>query len=341
MPDPTILSWIIIVVLIAFHFFFSGAETSFACCNKFKMQVKAEEGSKSAKVLLKIVDKYDRALTIILIGNNAVAIALSAVSTVLFLSFFKSAGVEETTISLISSIVMTFIVYIIGDTLPKTIARAIPDTLSLVFAIPVYVLMIVFFPITIVFEGGVKLTSKLFKLKNEEEFTEEDLIDEIEKASEEEMIDEEQAEIVQSTMDFLDTNVKEVLTPRKAIFALNIRDLTNESLQKVIINTNYSRIPIYDKVFDNIIGVLNVKIYFEEYEKDPHVSLRSILQKPYFVNNKIMIDDLFQGFKKRHTHIAIVRDQRNTVVGMVTMEDVLEEIVSDISEPASQKRRKV
>ena len=339
MPDPAI-SWIIIVILIAFHFFFSGSETSFACCNKFKMQVKAEEGSKTAKVLLKIIDKYDRALTIILIGNNIVAIALSAVSTMLFLSYFGSAGIAETTISLISSIVMTFIVYIVGDTLPKTIARAIPDTLSLVFTFPIYFLMIIFWPITLIFEGGVKLTSKIFRLKDEEEFTEEDLIDEIEKASEEEMIDEEQAEIVQSTMDYLDTSVREVLTPRSAIFAINMRDLTNESLQNIISNTNYSRIPVYDKVFDNIIGVLNVKIYFEEYMKDPHVSLRSILQKPYFVSNRIMIDDLFKGFRKHRTHIALVRDNRNKIIGMVTMEDILEEIVSDISEPATQKRRK-
>ena len=341
MPDPSpSYLWIIIIILIAFHFFFSGAETSFACCNKFKMQVKADEGSRTAKVLLKIIDKYDRALTIILIGNNVVAIALSAVSTILFLSYLGNTGIVETTISLISSITMTFIVYIVGDTLPKTIARAIPDTLSIVFAYPIYVLMIVFFPITVVFEGGVKLTAKLFRLKDEEEFTEEDLIDELEKASEEEMIDEEQAEIVQSTMDYLDTNVKEVLTPRQAIFALNIRELNHESLQKIIINTNYSRIPVYDKVFDNMIGVLNVKIYFEEYEKDPHLSIRSILQKPYFVNTKIMIDDLFNGFRKHHTHIALVRDNHNKIVGMVTMEDILEEIVSDISEPATQKRRK-
>ena len=339
MPDPAI-SWIIIVILIALHFFFSGAETSFACCNRFKMQVKADEGSKAAKTLLKIIDKYDRALTIILIGNNIVAIAISAISTVLFLRYLGSTGLVETTISLISSIVMTFIVYVVGDTLPKTIARAIPDTLSLIFSYPIFVLMIIFFPITILFEGGVKLTAKFFRLKNEEDFTEDDLIDEIEKASEEEYIDEDTAEIVQSTMDFLDTSVKEVLTPRENIFALNIRDLTNESLQKVIVNTNYSRIPIYDKVFDNMIGVLNVKIYFEEVIKDPHISIRSILQKPYFVNNKIMIDDLFHGFRKHRTHIALVRDSHNKIVGMVTMEDILEEIVSDISEPATQKRRK-
>ena len=339
MPDPYI-SWIIIAVLIVLHFFFSGAETSFACCNKFKMQVKADEGSRTAKTLLKIIDKYDRALTIILIGNNIVAIAISAISTVLFLGYFGSTGLPETTISLICSIIMTFAIYIIGDTLPKTIARAIPDTFSLIFTYPTYFLMIILFPITIIFEGFANLLAKIFRLKEEEEFTEEDLIDEIEKASEEEMIDEEQAEIVQSTMDYLDTNVKEVLTPASAIYALNIRDLTHESLQKIIVNTNYSRIPIYDKVFDNMIGILNVKIYFEEFVKDPHVSIRSILQKPYFVNTKIMIDDLFHGFRKHRTHIALVRDNHNKIIGMVTMEDILEEIVSDISEPSSQKRRK-
>lgn len=304
------------------------------------MQVDVDEGSKISKILLKIVDKYDRALTIILIGNNVVAIAISAISTLLFLSYFGSTGLAESTISLISSIVMTFIVYIFGDTLAKTIARAIPDTLSKIFAVPIYVLMIVFFPITIIFEGGVKLTSKLFKLKDEEEFTEADLLDELEKASEDNMIDEEQAEIVQSTMDFLDTDVKEVLTPRNAIFAINIRDLTNDYLQELITKTNYSRIPVYDKVFDNMIGVLNVKIYFEEFIKDPHVSIRSILQQPYFVSTKFKIDDLFYGFRKHRTHIALVRDNHNKIVGMVTMEDILEEIVSDISEPATQKRRK-
>lgn len=339
MPDPNI-SWIIIIILVLLHFFFAGAETAFACCNKFKMQIKADEGSKTAKTLLKILDKYDRALTVVLIGNNIVAIAISAVSTVLFLSYFESTGLEEYTISLISSIIMTFIVYLVGDTLPKTIARAIPDTLSLIFTYPTYFLMILFLPITLLFEGFVKLFEKIFKVKSEEEFTEADLENVIEKASEEEMIDEDQAEIVQSTIEYLDTNVKEVLTPRNRIYALNIRDLTNQKLQEIIIKTNYSRIPVYDKVFDNIIGILHVKIYFEEYEKDPHLSIRSVLQRPYFVNTKIMIDDLFHGFRKNRTHIAIVRDNHNKIVGMVTMEDILEEIVSDISEPASQKRRK-
>ena len=200
--------------------------------------------------------------------------------------------------------------------------------------------MIIFFPISILFEGVVKLFEKIFHIKGEETFTEDDLENEIDKATENETIDEDQAEIIQSTIDFLDTSVKDVLTPRNKIFALNIKDLNHEKLQEIILNTNYSRIPIYDKVFDNMIGVLLVKIYFEEYEKDPHLNIRSILQKPYFVTKQIMIDDLFYGFRKHRTHIALVRDNHQKIVGMVTMEDILEEIVSDIAEPVSQKRKK-
>ena len=339
MPDPAI-SWIIIIILLVLHFFFSGAETAFACCNKFKMQIRADEGSKTAKTLLKILDKYDRALTVVLIGNNIVAIAISAISTVLFLNYFKNSGISDDTVSLICSIIMTFVVYLLGDTLPKTIARVIPDTMSLIFTFPTYVLMILFYPITLLFELFVKLFEKIFKIKEKQDFTEEDLETVIEKASEEEMIDEEQAEIMQSTIEFLDTNVKEVLTPRSKMFALNIHDLNHEKLQQILTTTNYSRIPVFDKVFDNIIGVLHVKIYFEEYEKDPHLAIRSVLQRPYFVSNKIMIDDLFNGFKKHRTHIALVRDNHNKIVGMVTMEDILEEIVSDIPEPNSLRRRK-
>ena len=200
--------------------------------------------------------------------------------------------------------------------------------------------MILLFPITYLFDLGMRGMEKLFKIKPEDTITEEEFSDVIEKASEEEMIDEDQAEIVQSTLDFLDTNVKQVLTPREKMFVLNLKDLTNDKLQEIISKTNFSRIPIYDKVFDNIVGVLVVKIYLEEYAKDKHVSIRSILQRPYFVSNSIMIDDLFKGFKKHHTHIAIVRNKNNKVVGMVTMEDILEEIVSDISEPNMIRRKK-
>ena len=334
------LSWVIISICVLAHFFFSAGETALACANRFKMQVEADDGKKSARLVLHVCEKYDRALITVLIGSNIVAIVASAVSTILFYNMFSSSGLVNDTISLISSIVISLLIYIIGDALPKTIARSIPDTLSKAFVYPIYWLMIILFPITFIFDMLAKLIEKIFRVKDENTFDEEDFENVVENASDEGVIEEEQGDIIQSALEFADTNVKEVLTPRNKIFALNIRDLDKEKLHKIILETKFSRIPIYDGNLDNMIGVLHIKTYISAYLRNPNISIRRKLQKPYFVSSKIMIDDLFNGFKKHHTHIALVRDMNKKIIGMVTMDDVLEELVSDISEPARVKGRK-
>ena len=332
------LSWVIIGICVLAHFFFSAGETALACANRFKMQVEADEGKKSAKLVLKVQEKYDRALITVLIGSNIVSILASAICTVLFYNLFTSMTSEV--ISLLASITIALLIYILGDALPKTIARSIPDTLSKILVYPTFALMMVLFPVTLLFEQITKGIEKAFKVKEETTFDEEDFENVVEKVSDEGILEEEQSDIIQSALDFADTNVKEVLTPRNKIFALNIRELDKEKLHEIIIKTNYSRIPIYDGSIDNIIGVLVIKAYLSAYLRNPNVSIRSKLQKPYFVSSNIMIDDLFNGFKKHHTHIAIVRDKKQQVVGMVTMDDVLEELVDGIREPNSVKGTK-
>ena len=329
------LSWVIIIVCVLAHFFFSAGETALACANRFKMQVEADEGKKSAKLVLKVQEKYDRALITVLIGSNIVSIAASVICTALFTRIFTD--YTSDLIAFLASLTISLLIYIFGDALPKTIARSIPDTISKVFVYPVFGLMMLVYPITLLFELLTKGIEKAFKVKEEVEFDEEDFENVVEKVSDEGILEEEQSDIIQSALDFADTNVKEVLTPKNKIFALNIRELDKEKLHQIIINTNYSRIPIYDGNIDNIIGVLHIKTYLSAYLRNPNVSIRSKLQKPYFVSSNIMIDDLFNGFKKHHTHIAIVRDKNKCVIGMVTMDDVLEELVSDISEPTSTK----
>ena len=340
MDVPVPLSWVIISVCVLAHFFFSAAETALACANRFKMQLEADDGKKTARLVLHVCEKYDRALITVLIGSNVVAILASAISTILFYNLLSSSGLVNDTISLISSIVISLLIYIIGDALPKTIARSIPDTISKLFIYPIYWLMLLVFPISFVFEKLTKLIEKIFKVKDENAFDEEDFENVVEKVSDEGIIEEEQGDIIQSALDFADTNVKEVLTPRSKIFALDIRSLDKEKLHKIILDTNYSRIPIYDGNIDNIIGVLHIKTYISAYLRNPNISIRRKLQKPYFVSSNIMIDDLFNGFKKHHTHIAVVRDKNKKVIGMVTMDDVLEELVSDISEPSLVKGRR-
>ena len=246
----------------------------------------------------------------------------------------------DETISLISSIIISLLIYIIGDALPKTIARSIPDTVSKLFVYPIYWLMLLLFPITWAFDKLTKLIEHIFRVKEETQFDEEDFENVVEKISDEGVLEEEQSDIIQSALDFADTNVKEVLTPRNKIYALNIKEIDREKLHQIILETNYSRIPVYDEEFDNMIGVLHIKTYLSAYLRNPNVSIRRKLQKPYFVSSNIMIDDLFNGFKKHHTHIALVRDKNKKIIGMVTMEDVLEELVSDISEPSHVKGKK-
>ncbi len=297
------------------------------------MQVEADEGKKTSKLIVKVSEKFDRALTTILVGNNIVAVAISSISTILFFNYLKGTGLSDYA-SLISSIIMTLIVYIFGDTLPKTIARAIPDTMSKIVIYPIYGLMIIFTPITIIFEGMVKLFEIIFKNKGEEDFTSEDLEKVLEQGEEEGVLEGDQVDIIQSAIEFADTRAKDVLTRRNKIFALDINNLTNEKLNEVINSTNYSRIPLYDGELDNYVGVLHVKTYIKEYLANPSINIKDIVQTPYIVPNKIMLVDLLEGFKERHTHLAMVENKDHHIIGMVTMEDVLEELVENISEPS-------
>ena len=338
MDDP--ISWLIIGICIIISFFSSTCETAIGLVNRFKLQVKADDGKKTAKILLKICDHYDRTISTVLITHNVSAIVMSTVATVMFYSAFVGKPELDPYVPLISSIAVTFVIYILGDILPKTIARKIPDTISMIFAWPLYIILIILTPISIIFEMFAKLIDKIFKTSQDEEFTEEDFETIVEQTTDEGILEEEQGDIIQSALEFEDTNVKEVLTPREKMFALDIRGLTHEKLQQILLETNYSRIPIYEKEFDNFIGVLLIKTYIKQYIDSPNTPIRKMVQKPYFVSSKIMIDDLFNGFKKHHSHLAIVRNKDKKVIGMVTMEDVLEEIVEGISEPNALKVRK-
>ena len=341
MDDPiSWVKWLILGICILVSFFSSTCETAIGLVNRFKFQVKADNGSRTAKIVLKICDHYDRTISTVLITHNVAAIVMSTITTIMFYFFFKEYTGLEPYIPLLASIAVTFVVYILGDILPKTIAKKIPDTISTVFAWPLYIILILFTPISILFELFAKAIDKLFKTSQEEEFTEEDFEDAVEQTTDQGILEEEQGDIIQSALEFEDTNVKEVFTPKEKMFALDIRELDHQKLQKILLETNYSRIPIYDREFDNFIGVLHVKTYTEKYLENPNMSIRRMLQKPYFVSSRIMIDDLFNGFRKHKTHLAIVRNADKKVIGMVTMEDVLEEIVEGISEPNTLKVRK-
>lgn len=331
--DP--LSWLylgIILLLVVLSAFFSSTETSFACLNQFKLRVAADNGSKTAKLILKTYEKFEKTLIMSLVGYNICSVVISTISAFLFFTIFKNSGIDNTVISIISSAVMSIIVYLFSDMIPKMIARAMPNTVARNNVYIAQGFTYLFYPLILLFGCITKLVNRIFKTGEAMSLTEEDFTNVVEELEEHEMIEDHESDIIYASLEFTDTSVKEVFTPSKNISFLDIKNLSKEEIKNKVLDTKFSRIPVCYGSLDKIIGILHVKTYIKNYLRNPDISITSILKKPYFVSPSIKMDDMIDGFKKHHTHIALVKYQDH-VVGLITMEDVLEELVGKIAEP--------
>lgn len=334
MDDP--LSWlyilyiVIIVILIIFSAFCSSTETAYACLNKFKIRVQADAGNKKAKLILKTYERFDRTLIMSLLGYNISSVVVSTLSAILFFKIFEAIQ-NETLISLISTAIMTLIVYIFCDMVPKMIARAMPERVA---SNNVYIangLYYILYPLIYIFSLLTNGVTKLFKTKQDHVMTEEDFTNVVEDLEKKDLIEDNESDIIYASLDFTDTSVKEVLTKRNKIFYIDIKGLSKDKLNDLILSTQFTRIPVCYGSLDKIIGILHVKSYIQKYLENPNFPVLNTLQKPYYVSTKIKMDDMLEGFKIHHTHIAIVKND-DKVVGLITMEDVLEELVGKIAE---------
>ncbi|MBO4737520.1 MAG: DUF21 domain-containing protein [Bacilli bacterium] len=305
-------------------------ETAFSCLNKYRFQVKKDHGSRTAKAVLFIAERFDTTLVVVLIGTNAASVILSVVSTILFTQrLFPT--LDPSVAGLISTIVMTIILYLFGETIPKQIGKKIPNKVASIAVYPLLVFYFLIWPIAMVFTGISWLAKKLFPTKEEPEVTEEDFTSAIELKEEEGLIEENESDVIINSIDFSDTAVKEVLTPRRKMFTIDLSGLTNEDIAKIVCETQYSRIPVYEGEINDIKGVLIVKKFLSMYLKKKNFDINKALEKPYIVAPNVKIDDLTDGFRTNHTQSALVyKDDR--LVGLVTMEDVLEELVGPIGE---------
>ena len=316
---------VVIVILLFVTAWFSGCETAISSCNQFKFRVLANDGNKTAKYATKIIDKFDNNVISVLIGYNISSTVMSTLATVMFVAFLPSELVN-----LVSTIVIAVLCYVFSDTLPKIVARAAPDTYLKISVYPMIFFYYLFWPLIQLFALISKGVKKLFKVKEDISFTEEDFSNTVDSFEDEGYLEEEESDVIQNALEFDDITVKECFTSIEKMTCINIDGLSNDDLNKILLESKFSRIPVYSEEINNIIGVLNVKQYFNEYMEDKHVSVPSILNDVYFITPNTMIDDLFEGFKKHRTHLAIVK-QNDKVLGMITMDDVLEELVGELS----------
>lgn len=315
-------SIIAMVVCVGFSAYFSATETAFTSLNRIRMKNMANDGNKKAKEVMELSDNYDNLLSTILVGNNIVNIALSSIATVMFISLYPKYGAT------IATAVATVVVLIFGEISPKSLAKEHPERFAMFSAPFIKVLTILLTPINWIFAQWKKVLAKVFNADGVRPITEEELLTMVEEAQTEGGIDEEQSELIQNAIEFNDLEAWDVLTPRVDIMAVEV-DETEEEVEKMFLETGFSRLPVYEDDLDNIVGVLNQKD-FHNYIKGGRASLSEYVKPVIFVAGSMKIAQLLKKLQTVKTHIAIIVDEYGGTDGLVTMEDIIEELVGEI-----------
>lgn len=320
---------ILYVVLLLAAAYFAASESAFSSMNRVRIQLLADEGNKKAKKAIAIADKFDRAITTLLIGNNIAHIGCASLSTIVALDLWG--GIYgEGTVATVSTVVTTVIVFLCSEMIPKSYAKANAEKLALSFAGSFTVIMKILTPVALIFTGISKLFTMLFPAKEEPTYSEEELVSLIETVEEEGVIDEESSEILQSAIEFSSTTVKDVMTVRDDIFAIEVHTPIAQ-IKRLITETNHTRVPVYDTTLDKIVGILNVRTFLKTYmQKKGKFNIRTILTKPCPASADSPIDELFDKMRKNKLYIAVVKDDIDATLGIATIEDFLEEIVGEI-----------
>ena len=336
---PFWASWLVIVILLLVSGLFSASENAFSNCNKYHFKVLADEGKITPKIIVRLTDKFESTLVSVLVGNNIVQTLISTISAILFYNICQVNNWGESIEVILSTVVVAFAVYVISDTCPKILSKAIPNKMVYILAWPDFIFSIILFPVILIFKGILTLVHKMFKIKEDNILTKEDFIEKADEAvtdeninqEEEQLFKPEEMKIFDRAFIFDQIKVEQVLTPKEKIVSFDINQLTNKVLNSLIMSSKFSRFPIYDEDKDNIIGILSVNTYFKEYNEDPHLDIRSILLEPLFFNKDAKVKEIFEKLNEEKVHIGLVRDEQGKLVGMVTMEDILEELIGETS----------
>ena len=318
------MEYVLIVILICFSAFFSGTEIAYTSVNRMRLRKMAEDGSRVAALAVRLGDKFESALSAILIGNNFVNIAASSVSTTIAL---KVSGGKSTGV-VIATAIITFLILIFGEIVPKVVCKQNSERIALAFAYPLAILTIVLSPISFIVAQIIKIGSMIWG-KSDDTVTEEELATLIETAEEDGGIDEDKSDLLQSALEFSDITLDEIFTHRKDVIALDIDEAPTENL-RVIHSSRYSRLPVYKDSIDNIVGILNINQFYKQYASDKSVTVKDVMLEPTFMHSTVKLPVALEEMRERQIQMVVVLDEYGGTLGIVTMEDILEQIVGDI-----------
>ena len=323
-------AYVVILVMIMLSAYFSASEIAFNSANKMRLRRAAEGGSRNAKIAFAITEKFTTALSAILIGNNLANIAVSTCSTLIILHLFKD---NVALASTISTILITIVILIFGEIVPKVLAKQKADTVVRIIAIPTKLLTIILSPFVFIVMAILFVLRKIWGKDQKNDaptVTEEELVTIIDTIEEEGIINEEQGDLLQSTLEFRDTTIERIMTPRIDMTAIDIDDDESEIAALLSDTTQYSRLPVYENSIDNIIGVLSLSRYYKATLNEKSPDLRSLMMPPCRLYKTMKLPAALAKLREAQMHLAIVIDEFGGTLGVVTMEDILEELVGDI-----------
>ncbi len=323
-------AYVVILVMICLSAYFSASEIAFNSANKMRLRKTSESGSLTAKIAYNICNNFTTSLSAILIGNNLANIAISTCTTLIVMNLFRD---NVALASTIATILVTVVILIFGEIVPKILAKQNADNVSRIIAIPTRILTIVLGPFVFIVLAILFVLRKIWgsdRKEDEPTVTEDELVSIIDTVEEEGVIDEEQGELLQSTLDFRDTTIEKIMTPRIDLIAIDIDD-DEESINSLLSDmTQFSRLPVYEDSIDNIVGVLPLTRYHKAMLDGEKHDIHSMLLKPCKLHKTMKLPAALAKLREAKMHMAIVIDEYGGTLGVVTMEDILEELVGDI-----------
>ena len=323
-PDSMFLSIFFIVILVMLSGFFSGTETAFSSVNRTKLKIKAQDGNKAAANALKLSENYDKLLSAILVGNNLVNITLS----VLFNNLFESLIPSPAVCGVVSVAVSTVIVLTFGEISPKMIAKDNAESIAMAFGYPIRAVMVLLYPFTLLFSGLKFLLKKIFRSGGDDKITEEELLSMVEEAQEDGSLDMQERELISSAIEFDDAEVKDIFVPRVNVIAVPV-DMPMEKIKGLFLEHNFSRMPVYKGEIDSIIGMIHNIDFFAALERG-EVTIKNIITPVAVATEHMKISMLLRSMQRQKVHMAVVVDEYGGTLGIVTLEDILEELVGEI-----------
>ena len=315
--------WVALVILVGFSAFFSASETAFSSLNQIRLKSRAEDGDSSAARVLAMAEQYDKLLSTILIGNNIVNIAAASIGTILFT---RMLGAERG--ATVSTIVLTIIVLIFGEVTPKSLAKEMPERVATAVSPFLVLLMALMTPLTWLFTQWKKLLGRFVHSGEADTITEGELMTMVSEAENDGELTDRESELIRSAIEFDDVEVEEILTPRVDVVAVE-DDIPLEELAQTFAESGYSRLPVYHGTIDNIIGVVHEKdFYIARLKKATKID--DLVVPTLYTTGSTQISQLLRTLREQHHHLAVVVDEYGGTEGIITLEDILEELVGEI-----------